>query len=77
MDEYNGKFGPTPDYPNGTYAYFMTEDASGNPQYPYAIGPKFYGTPLFEGDTVPAVVSDFPTEASGVLNRMFVVQVGK
>ena len=65
LDEFNGKFGPTPEYPNGTYAYFMTEDASGNPQYPYAIGPKYYSTPLFEGDTVPDLVSSFPTEASG------------
>lgn len=65
LDEFNGKFGPTPEYPNGTYAYFMTEDSSGNPAYPYAIGPKFYGTPLFEGDTVPDLVSSFPTEASG------------
>ena len=70
LDEFNGKFGPTPEYPNGTYAYFMTEDSSGNPQYPYAIGPKFYGTPLFEGDEVPDLVSSFPTEAAGdiVLN---------
>ena len=65
LDEFNGKFGPTPEYPNGTYAYFMTEDASGNPQYPYAIGPKYYSTPLFEGDTVPDLVSSFPTEATG------------
>ena len=55
----NGKFDVTPEYPNGTYAYFMTEDSSGNPVYPYAIGPRFYGAPLFEGDTVPAIVSDF------------------
>ena len=40
LDEYNGKFGVTPEYPNGTYAYYMTEDSSGNPTYPYAIGPK-------------------------------------
>ena len=26
LDEYNGKFAVTPEYPNGTYAYFMTED---------------------------------------------------
>ena len=52
LDEYNGRFAVTPEYPNGTYAYFMTEDSSGNPTYPYAIGPKMYGTPLFEGDTV-------------------------
>ena len=70
LDEFNGKFAVTPEYPNGTYAYFMTEDGSGNPVYPYAIGPKFYGTPLFEGDTTPPVTTIFPTEAEGdvVLN---------
>mgnify|MGYP001188302204 CR=1 FL=1 len=65
LDEFNGKFGVTPEYPNGTYAYFMTEDGSGNPVYPYAIGRKFYGTPIFEGDSVPEVISDFPDGAAG------------
>ena len=65
LDEFNGKFAVTPDYPNGTYAYFMTEDSSGNPVYPYVIGRKFYGTPLFEGDSVPEVLSDFPDGAAG------------
>ena len=65
LDAYNGKFGVTPEYPNGTYAYFMTEDGSGNPVYPYAIGPQYYGAPIFEGDTVPAQPSVFPSIASG------------
>ena len=70
LDEFNGKFAVTPDYPNGTYAYFMTEDSGGNPVYPYVIGRKFYGTPLFEGNSVPEVLSDFPDGAAGevVLN---------
>ena len=65
LDEFNGKFAVTPDYPNGTYAYFMTEDGSGNPVYPYAIGRKFYGTPIFEGDIVPEITQDFPDGAAG------------
>ena len=70
LDEYNGKFGVTPEYPNGTYAYFMTEDGSGNPVYPYAIGPKYYSEPIFEGNTVPAQPAIFPSLATGdvVLN---------
>ena len=65
LDEFNGKFAVTPEYPNGTYAYFMSEDSSGNPAYPYAVGPKFYGTPLFEGDITPAQPTVFPTDAEG------------
>ena len=70
LDEYNGKFGVTPEYPNGTYAYFMTENAMGSPVFPYAIGPRFYGAPIFEGSTVPAQPTVFPTLATGdvVLN---------
>jgi len=65
LDYYNGRFSTTPEYPNGTYAYYMTEDAAGNPSYPYAIGPKYYGVPLFEGDNVPALTTNFPEGAAG------------
>jgi len=70
LDEHNGKFAVTPEYPNGTYAYFLTENASGVPTYPYAIGPTMYGTPLFEGDIVPTQPDTFPAGAAGdiVLN---------
>ncbi len=44
LDEHNGRFCKTPEYPSGTYAYFTTVDASLNPYYPYFIGPTFYGT---------------------------------
>ena len=65
LDEFNGRFAVTPEYPNGTYAYFMTEDSSGNPVYPYAIGPKYYSVPLFENDVVPPQPDVFPTIADG------------
>jgi YHYH protein/Secretion system C-terminal sorting domain len=44
LDEHNGRFVITPDYPTGTYAYFTTVDANLDPIYPYFIGPTFYGT---------------------------------
>jgi hypothetical protein len=34
----------TPEYPNGTYAYFATVDSNWNSAYPYVVGPTFYGT---------------------------------
>ena len=43
LDEHNGRFCVTPEYPNGTYAYFATVDASWNSAYPYVVGPTFYG----------------------------------
>jgi hypothetical protein len=43
LDEHNGRFCITPEYPNGTYAYFCTVDENWNSAYPYAVGPTFYG----------------------------------
>jgi YHYH protein/Secretion system C-terminal sorting domain len=44
LDEHNGRFCVTPEYPAGTYAYFCTVDSNWNSAYPYAVGPTFYGT---------------------------------
>ena len=43
LDEYNGRFCVTPEYPAGIYCYFATVDANWNSTYPYAVGPTFYG----------------------------------
>ncbi len=43
LDQYNGRFAVTPEYPAGTYAYYVTVDADGHSVYPYDIGPKYYG----------------------------------
>lgn len=40
LDEHNGRFTRTPEYPDGTYAYFLTA-------WPYLIGPTYYGVPPF------------------------------
>lgn len=44
LDVHNGRICITPEYPNGTYAYFCTVDENWNSAYPYAVGPTFYGT---------------------------------
>ena len=43
LDEHNGRFCVTPEYPKGTYCYFATVDANWNSAYPYIVGPTFYG----------------------------------
>lgn len=43
LDEHNGRFCVTPEYPNGIYCYFATVDANWNSAYPYVVGPYFYG----------------------------------
>ena len=43
LDDHNGRTCSTPEYPNGTYAYFTTLDSGLKPVYPYIVGPTFHG----------------------------------
>jgi hypothetical protein len=43
LDVFNGRECKTPDYPDGIYAYFVSIDAAGDAEYPYMIGPQYYG----------------------------------
>ena len=49
LDEYNGRWGVTPEYPNGVYAYFATIESDYTPAYPYIVGPKYYGVVTDQG----------------------------
>jgi hypothetical protein len=60
LDEHNGRYCVTPEYPDGTYAYFATVRSDLTPEYPYFIGPKFYGQEYLPGDVLPAVNLDSP-----------------
>lgn len=46
LDELNGRWCVTPEFPNGNYAYFTAIDADGRPMYPYNMGRKFHGNPV-------------------------------
>jgi trimeric autotransporter adhesin len=63
LDAHNGRFCVTPEYPSGTYAYFVTIDASLTPQYPFVIGPTFYGT-VQSGNTGTGGHNTIPTGAT-------------
>ena len=43
LDARNGRFCKTPEYPNGTYAYFVTIDENQIPVYPYVLFGTYYG----------------------------------
>ena len=43
LDQYNGRVCVTPEYPLGTYAYFVTIDSNQVPVYPYTIGASYNG----------------------------------
>lgn len=52
LDDHNGRFGKTPEYPNGTYAYFATVDDTLGPRYPMYVGQTFYGV-ITQGNMGP------------------------
>jgi hypothetical protein len=58
LDEHNGRFCVTPDYPDGIYAYFATVDEDWNSTYPYVVGPTFYG------NSTAGKVTTVPSDAS-------------
>ncbi|GAB3736930.1 hypothetical protein GCM10027594_17800 [Hymenobacter agri] len=43
LDSHNGRFCITPEYPQGTYAYFVTINSQYAGAYPYTPGPTYYG----------------------------------
>ena len=43
LDEHNGRFAKTPEFPGGTYAYFLSTRRDGAMAYPYLIGPSYWG----------------------------------
>ena len=52
LDQYNGRFGKTPEFPNGVYAYFASINASGSPTFPYFIGNSYKSQTLDENTTL-------------------------
>lgn len=73
LDVHNGRIAVTPEYPNGIYAYYLTIDSLGNPEYPYLIGSTYYGV-VVAGNSGPGgghvTISEtvnqyFPTAITG------------
>ena len=53
LDENNGRFGKTPEFPNGVYAYFAPlQVGSLEPQFPYFIGNTYRSNTLEENFTL-------------------------
>lgn len=46
LDQNNGRFCITPEYPNGVYAYFITIDSNNVPVFPYILGENYYSLPV-------------------------------
>ena len=75
LDRNNGRFCVTPEYPNGTYAYFITVnpnnvESSGLfenykiPTFPYVLGDKYYSTPNEFNFTKSSNQDDYDIESN-------------
>lgn len=53
LDDHNGRYCVTPEYPGGTYAYFVTINNQLNAVFPYVIYGTYYGT-VQTGNTGPS-----------------------
>ena len=63
LDQYNGRFCKTPDFPEGRYCYFITIDNTefGNPVFPYIVGPEYNSTVDTWNLSADAVQQNIPT----------------
>ncbi len=66
LDQYNGRYCVTPEFPGGTYAYFVAISSNGPPVFPYNIGFGYYGNPA--GGTVVAIAEPVVTNFLGNTN---------
>ena len=82
LDVHNGRWCKTPEYPAGTYAYFVTLDNTMAPVYPYTIGLTYYGIvqngntgPGGGHNTPPGGTTIYTTGVAQVSDKAFAVQV--
>ncbi len=65
LNQYNGRFEVTPDFPNGIYAYHVTINADGTPAFPYILAGAYAGTPIAaRGISVPSSATVFAGSSS-------------
>jgi len=60
LNKYNARYCVTPEYPNGTWAYFTTIKADGTSWYPYNVGRWYYGSPTGGNSTLTVMNADTP-----------------
>ena len=74
LDEYNGRFEITPEFPNGVYAYHagITTDGLKAPTFPYFIGDKYRSKTLEENSTL---TQEYDFNNSSLLRNTFPYKV--
>jgi hypothetical protein len=69
LDIYNGRMTITPEFPQGTYAYYVTIDSAGKPAFPYIFAAQFYGAAAGgAAQNIPAAAQDYTGNGAPVLS---------
>ncbi len=68
LNEFNVRFCVTPDYPNGTWAYFECITSNGLPQFPYQVPRRFFGNPT--GTNLTGITETVTTNFIGGANSV-------
>ena len=73
LDIHNTRFCKTPEYPNGTYAYFagIATDGTFTPKFPYFVGKKFRSLNQLDGKD-----QSFDLNSSDLVRNTFPHQIG-
>ena len=66
LDAFNGRTTVTPEYPTGTYAYFVTINDDGSSAFPYILGLQYYGA---ASQSTPGAMQNVPTDAADYFNN--------
>ncbi len=67
LNEYNVRYCVTPEFPGGTWAYFLNITSTGTPQFPYMINRFLFGSPT--GGAVTSVAETVANHFLGGANR--------
>ncbi|MEK7950277.1 YHYH protein [Luteolibacter soli] len=71
LNEYNVRYCVTPEFPSGTWAYFVNISSTGTPQFPYMCNRWFYGTPT--GGKVNSITETVTSQFVGGPSRPLTV----
>jgi hypothetical protein len=76
LDRNNGRFCVTPEYPQGTYAYFTTLTSTNEPAFPYLIGENYYSLPVDSNYNTPISQDDLPNNVKRLKSANLILNGG-
>jgi hypothetical protein len=78
LDEFNGRFTITNEFPQGVYAYYATIDGSGNPEFPFFIGNSYRLSSISENvNPASSIDQNFDFNNSNLVRNTFPQKIGQ